>query len=81
MTAAEYIARDSVTYAATFVQEVREAAASLDFFAARGRVVPEFADETVRELLLGPYRLVYSITGNEVIVLALVHGAGRIRRI
>lgn len=59
--AADYIARDSEHYAATFVQEVKEAGASLCDFAERGQVVPEFADETIRELLVRPYRLVYKL--------------------
>ena len=37
---AEYIARDSEYYAATLVQEIKEAAASLAEFAERGQVVP-----------------------------------------
>ena len=52
--AADYIARVSPAYAATFVQEVKEAAASLAEFAERGQVVPEFADYTIRELLISP---------------------------
>ena len=52
--AADYIARDSVNYAATFVQEIKEAAASLAEFAERGQVVPEFADATIREFLIRP---------------------------
>ena len=42
--AAEFISRDSESYAAAFVQEIKEAVASLSQFAERGRVVPEFAD-------------------------------------
>lgn len=79
-SAAEFINRDSESYAAAFVQEIKEAVASLSRFAQRGRVVPEFADETVRELLVRPYRLVYQISDEKVIVLALIHGARRIGR-
>ena len=74
---ADYIARDSENYAATFVQEVKEAAASLVEFAERGQVVPEYADPTIRELLIKPYRLVYKVTDDKVLVLALIHGARR----
>jgi toxin ParE1/3/4 len=54
VAAADYIARDSVNYAATFVQEIKGAAASLAEFAERGQVVPECADDTIRELLIRP---------------------------
>lgn len=77
---AEYIARDSAAYAAAFVSELREAAASLAEFAERGQVVPEFGDESIRELLVNPYRLVYRISSGQVTVLTIVHGALRRRR-
>ena len=50
--AAEYIARDSESYAAAFVQNVKEAAASLAQFAERGQIVPEISNESIRELLV-----------------------------
>ena len=57
--AAEYIGRDSESYAVAFVQNVKDAAASLVHFAERGQVVPEISDESIRELLVRPYRLIY----------------------
>ena len=79
--ATDYIARDSKYYAATFVQEVKEAAASLAEFAERGQVVPELADHSIRELLIKPYRLVYRIADDKIVVLTLIHGARRRWRI
>ena len=79
--AADYIARDSDYYAATFVHEVKNAVASLAHLAGRGQVVPEFADSTIRELLVRPYRLVYKMLPEKVVVLALIHGARRVRRV
>ena len=77
---ASRIANDSEAYASSFVREVREAALSLGDFAERGQVVPEFRDETVRELLIRPYRLVYEIIGDQVLLIGLIHGARRHRR-
>ena len=77
---ADYIARGSEHYAATLVDEVKYAASSLADFAERGQAVSEFGDESIRELLIRPYRLVYKITEDTVIVLTLVHGARRVRR-
>jgi plasmid stabilization system protein ParE len=79
--AAKYIARDSEFYAATFVQEARDAASSLADFAERGQVVPEFDDESIRELLLKPYRLVYKVTDEHVFIVAFIHGSQRLWRI
>ena len=53
--AAEYIARDSESYAAAFVQEIKDAAASLSEMAERGQIVPELRDASIRELLVRPY--------------------------
>ena len=79
--AAEYIARDSEFYAATLVQETHEAAASLADFAERGQTVPEFADESIRELLVKPYRLVYKLTDERVFIVAFIHGSRRLWRV
>ena len=73
----EYIARDSEYYAAAFVQEMREAAASLAEFAERGQVVPEFGDPSIRELLVQSYRHVYKVSETRVVILTLIHGARR----
>jgi toxin ParE1/3/4 len=75
--AAEYIGRDSQSYAAGFVQNVKEAAASLTHFAERGQVVPEISDPAIRELLVSPYRLIYRISRHRVFILTVVHGALR----
>jgi len=72
---ADYIAFDSKYYAAAFVREIREAARSLRQVARRGRVVPEISDPTIRELLVGNYRLVYQLRKGEALVIALIHGA------
>jgi toxin ParE1/3/4 len=72
--AAEYIARDSEFYAAALVQEAHEAADTLADFADRGQTVPEFSDESIRELLVKPYRLVYKLTDGHVFIVAFIHG-------
>ncbi len=73
--------RDSVNYAAALVQEVKKAAASLAEFAERGQVVPELDDETIREFLVSPYRLICRVSDDAVLILALVHGAQGLWRI
>lgn len=72
---ADYIAEDSPGYAAALVRRVRDRARSLEEMAERGRVVPELGEPTVRELLIGNYRLIYEIDGADVHILALIHGA------
>ena len=73
-TIADYIARDSPYYAASFVREIRDRARSLSRMAMRGRVVPEIGDKQIRELIVRSYRLIYRVEKSRVAVLAIVHG-------
>jgi toxin ParE1/3/4 len=72
---ADFIARDSPYYAASFVREIRRHARSLIQMSARGRVVPEIGDRQTRELFVQSYRLIYRADRSRVTILALVHGA------
>jgi len=51
------------------------AAESLSVFAERGRVVPEIENRNVREIFVYRYRLMYQVAGDDVRILAVVHGA------
>lgn len=73
-TIAEYIARDSSFYAASFVQEIIEASRTLDEFAERGRVVPELGNQDIHELFVREYRLIYKVEKSQVAILGLIHG-------
>ncbi len=76
---ADYIARDSPYYAASFVREIRDRARSLSRMAMRGHVVPEIGDKQIRELTIRSYRLIYRVEKSRVAVLAIVHGARDLR--
>jgi len=71
----DYIAEDSRGYAAALLRRIRDRARSLEEMAERGRVVPELDEPTVRELVVGSYRLIYEIGDEAVYVLGLIHGA------
>ena len=43
-------------------------------------IVPEFGDDSIRELLVRSYRLVFRVSKKQVLILTLVHGAQRLRR-
>ena len=76
-SAADFIARDSLRYAAALVAEARFVSRSLTKFPLRGRVVPEVADERIRELFVKSYRLIYEVREDSVFILAFLHGARR----
>ena len=71
----QYIAKDSTHYAASFAREVRDASRSLSRFAEGGRWVPELGSPDIREVFVGSYRLVYSLSGETLHILGLIHGA------
>lgn len=70
----EYIARDSAFYAASFAQEILEVSRSLNQFSKRGRIVPEINDDSIRELIVRQYRLIYHVGLSRVVILGLIHG-------
>ncbi len=56
-----FISQDSAARAEEWVGELYSAGLSLASFPTRGRIVPEFNQENLRELLIDNYRLVYRI--------------------
>jgi plasmid stabilization system protein ParE len=80
----DFIARDSVLHATTFVDYIVESAETFLKTPLIGRVVPEFNRQDLREVIFRGYRIVYLVQSDEVLVLRVVHGArdllGLIRR-
>ena len=73
--AAEYIAQDSPDQASLFVERLHEAVKRLEDFPASGRRIPEAEDPAFREIIVGPYRVMYEVGGDIVRITAVVHGA------
>ena len=72
---ASYIAADSEAYAASVVRVILTKARNLAEFPFRGRVVPEFDDENVREVFAFSYRIIYEISGTKVTIATVMHGS------
>jgi plasmid stabilization system protein ParE len=56
-----FISQDSIVCAEEWIEELYSAGISLANFPTRGRIVPEFNQENLRELLIENYRLVYRV--------------------
>jgi plasmid stabilization system protein ParE len=69
------LADESPSAAAKLVGDLLDAAESLATLSERGRRVPELNDSQYRELLTRDYRLIYRVTPEEVVIIALIHGA------
>jgi len=65
---AAYIAEDDPIAARRFVRSVFQLVERLIDFPESGRIVPEFNDAQVRELLRRPCRIVYRINPEEQII-------------
>lgn len=71
---AEYIARDSTIYAESTIERIFQAPEKLMQFPKLGRVVPEKNDDSVREIFVFQYRIIYEILASEIHILTVVHG-------
>jgi toxin ParE1/3/4 len=74
----DYIAKDSPPYALRIVDRLTRRSQQIAEFPVSGRVVPEFEVPQIREVLEGPYRIIYYIKPDQVDVLAVVHAAQQI---
>ena len=69
-----FIAKDSPANARRLLTRLRQRATSLETSPERGRVVPElafFGIRVFRELIVKPYRILYRVRADSVLVLAL----------
>ncbi len=71
----EYIAQDSKKYASLQVKKIKERTKKLKIQPLSGRIVPEFDDLNIRELIDGNYRIVYMISEQNVFILTVHHSA------
>jgi plasmid stabilization system protein ParE len=69
----DYIAQDLPLYAKRVAEALVSKTAGLDDLPRMGRVVPELNEETVRELSLYSYRILYEIKSAGIEVLAVIH--------
>ena len=74
----DYIAKDSVRYAEITVSELFGSVEILDRNPKAGSKVPEFNDESVRQLIRGSYRIVYQIIDEYRIDILTIHNCARL---
>jgi len=71
----EYIAQSSPQYAQRVVDRLTRRTQQIRAFPLSGRVVPEYDAPQIREVIEGPYRIIYYIKPDQIDVLAVIHGA------
>jgi toxin ParE1/3/4 len=70
----EWISRDSPIAARRLAKRIRATVNRLKAHPELGRVVPELAAMGYREVIVSPFRIIYSAQGSTVIVLRIWHG-------
>ncbi len=72
---ADYIAQDSPQAARAWVSRITQSVERLKDFPHSGRVVPEYEDAEVRELIVANYRIIYRVMPSGVEIVRVWHGA------
>ncbi len=73
-----YIAQDSLYYANRFIDKLIDKVDMLWEHPEAGRIVPEFENELIRELIEGNYRIIYRITSFDEIGIVRIHHSARL---
>jgi len=73
-----YIARNSPQYALHVVDRLTRRSQQIADFPLSGRGVAEFGVPQIRQVLEGPFRIIYYIKPDQIDVLAVIHGARQI---
>ena len=71
----EYIASDSSLYAYRTVGQIIEEAESISSHPRKGRRVPEYERDDIREVFHHPYRIIYLVKDDIIEILSVIHGA------
>lgn len=74
---AEYISKDSIKYAKIQTERFFDATEILKTQPTVGRIVPEIEKPTIRELILGNYRIIYKIINKKRIDILTIHHSAR----
>lgn len=71
----DYISKDSVSIAKSFVQSIINKAEILEIFPNSGRIVPEINKTDLRELIHGNYRIIYKVYDDKIDIITIYHSA------
>lgn len=70
-----YIAKDSPNYAKRMVDRLTRRSIQIAEYPSSGRTVPEYELPQIREVIEGPFRIIYYIKPDGIDVLAVIHAA------
>lgn len=71
----QYISQTSIEYADRMIDRITRRSEQIAEFPLSGRAVPEYEMKQIREVIEGPYRIIYYIKPDQIDVLVVLHGA------
>ena len=69
-----FISIDDPSAAENFIQKIRTESEKIVTMPYMGRVVPEFGEDSIREIIFRGYRIVYRIVDDKVYILTVFEG-------
>ncbi len=79
-----YIATDSVDIAIKEYERIKDTSNDIGEFPKQGRIIPELQNENLtkfREIIVKPWRMMYRIEDNRILILAIIDGIRNIEDI
>lgn len=79
-----YIAKDSVDVAVKQYERIKDISLEIGKFPKQGRIIPELQNENIikfREIIVTPWRMMYRIEENRILILAILDGRRNIEEI
>jgi addiction module RelE/StbE family toxin len=77
----DYISIESRVYANRMIEKLIARVTLLNSFPESGRIVPEFEQKSLRELIEGNYRIIYKIHPDHIGIARVHHTARLLRKI
>jgi addiction module RelE/StbE family toxin len=74
-----YISQDSKYYADKFVEKLISRIDQLEFYPQSGRIVPEFQNDSIRELIEGNYRIIYKLNPDFIGISRVHHSSKQLK--
>lgn len=69
----DYIAEEAPITALRIMQEIIQSVERLELFPKSGRIVPEFNNPDIREVIYPPYRILYQEYESIIEILTVIH--------
>lgn len=75
-----YIAKASRHYANSLINKINHSTKKLKYYPEIGRVVPEYQNVKIREIIFQNYRFIYQISEKKIFILTVFHTSRDLRK-